>query len=175
MRLFIALLLPEVVHKALRQAMVRWESYVKSTVPQDRWHVTVAFLGEVADDQDLAALLEDLSLPFLPAVTITHLGRGEQTQQLWSYAAPTYPLQTLHKIIMERVQSSGLLLPTADLHRDFVPHIHIGDFTAEAMLMMLPDEIIQATFVPKEAVLLASMRDGETSYYKPQGTIKLKA
>ena len=175
MRLFIALPITKPVEQALGLALVRLESAVAATVPPERWHLTLAFLGEVADAQLVSQMLDHLSLPFLPAVTITHVGRGEQPQQVWAYAAATYPLLALQRMLVERLQQSGLPFPEADFTRPFIPHIRLGNLADSAKQTMLPDEAVQVTFVPKEAKLYVSVGAGENLHYEVQGSMPLTA
>lgn len=133
-RAFLALALPETVRSALtvQQFLL---PLPRKTDPAG-FHLTLVFLGEVAEPALEAADEEFLRLKLAPfALTVQGLGLfgGERPRVAWAGVAPSDPLMHLQAKAEQAVRRAGIT-PEA---RRFHPHITLGRFRppplAEAM------------------------------------------
>ena len=114
MRLFVAVFPPAEVCWDLRHRLLAAGRRVRLT-PVERWHVTLAFLGEVADDQqpEIERALDQVSVP--RGTELRLRGGGRFGQALW--AGVDGDLARLHADVC-----AGLGLP----EREFVPHLTVA-------------------------------------------------
>lgn len=135
--------------------------------------MTLVFLGECSEFALYEKFLtQPLAQPYLPTITLTHIGRGVARGQLWAYSLPTPALQRLQQEMRQRVQASGLTAPGLLLEQDFVPHIHVGDILEQAPALIV-DRPLQATFVPKEIHIFRSEVVDKKRIYTSQARIEL--
>lgn len=122
MRLFIALELPEDVRERLGElcrglAGVRWSS-------QDQFHLTLHFLGEQENVEEIESALESVSAePF--ALSLKGVGRFVAERgngAIWAGVENSAGLSELHSRIGKTLRSAGV---TPD-RRPFSPHITLG-------------------------------------------------
>lgn len=176
-RLFVALNVPRQVHEPLRLAIKRYPQYIEQILPSNRWHLTLCWLGEVKDYQQyVAALTQPLPQTFVPAVNITHVGRGLRRRHLWAWAAATPALQGLRQQLLARLKDIDFPLPSHERKRDFVPHIHLSNlYQDQAMLRIgLPDSMARATFSARQAYIYRSeVVEGGSRQYTVEGIIPL--
>lgn len=172
--LFLSILPPPKVKEALSRLLIRFQKNLATTTTEDKWHLTVLFLGECNLTSDnVAALTKPLELPFLLTITLSHLGRGLKPNQLWAYAPNTYPLKTTRELLSSRIQGCQIELPITEPETSFTPHIRLATIKSEMAETMLPDEIISMTFVPEEIVLLSSEKTDTGPIYSTVGSIQL--
>lgn len=124
MRLFIAIELPPELMQALGR--LRCDLSGARWVPAEQIHLTLAFLGEVAEEQ-VGALSEELSRIRVPAFTLTLTGPGcfpnrQRPRVLWVGLAPQPHLVDLAAAVRTAIFSCGL--PLED--RPFSPHITLA-------------------------------------------------
>lgn len=121
MRLFVALALPEQIRFRLSLLCgglpgVRW-------VPEENFHLTLRFLGEVDGGtmQDIDAALAGLRAPGfeMELAGVGHFGTGGKVRAVWAGAAPQPALQHLHDKIESAVVRAGI----APDGQRFRPHV----------------------------------------------------
>ena len=127
MRAFVALDLPEEAVEPL--ARVQAGLTVGRIVPEENLHLTLAFLGEVADVRlaDLAEALDGLDLPPV-ALTLQGLDLfgGKRPSVLFAAASGTN-LDSLHDKVMRAAREVGISLPRTR----FRPHVTLARFPRE--------------------------------------------
>jgi 2'-5' RNA ligase len=176
MRLFIAVAIPEQVRARLRKALEHFSEYVREAPSDNRWHLTLVFLGEVEETEKFRQQLPDLAraLPklFTPTVTLTHAGPGRAKGQLWAYAQPTGPLMDIQLTLQEKVAQ---LVPGTAQRRAFVPHVRLASLKPEAKGAVLADYPLGLSFAVREAQLWHSDISSGRPHYETMGTITLAA
>jgi 2'-5' RNA ligase len=124
MRLFVAVYPPGEVCWDLRRRLIDAGPRGVRLTPVDRWHITLAFLGEVSE-QRLAEVEQALDPVAVPKGTELRLrgggrfGRG-RSSALW--AGVDGELAELHADIRERLRAADL--PCDD--RPFTPHLTVA-------------------------------------------------
>jgi 2'-5' RNA ligase len=147
MRLFVGLSLPETVRWQLTLLCgglpgVRW-------VPQENFHITLRFLGEVDGGQvhDVDAALAGVRAPRFSVVLsgVGHFGSGSQIRALWAGVAREPALQHLHDKVESAVVRAGLppegkkYTPHVTLtHSKSVPTPKLQIFLAQHSLFRTP-------------------------------------
>ena len=113
MRLFVAVGLPEVPAAHLAQALGR--------APDPRWHLTLAFLGDVVDPAPLLGPLSAVPLdPF--ALSLAGAGTFGRGRVLWvGVGAGREPLSALAGEVAAACRSAGVALE----ERAFRPHLTV--------------------------------------------------
>jgi 2'-5' RNA ligase len=127
MRLFVAVFPPDDVCRDLRgrlTAVAQRQGGSVRLTPIDRWHVTLAFLGEVAEGRLPAVrrALDQVSVPRGTELRLRgggHFGRGRSTV-LW--AAVEGELAGLHADVRERLRAAELPYD----ERPFTPHLTVA-------------------------------------------------
>ncbi|MBI3255734.1 MAG: hypothetical protein HYZ63_02075 [Candidatus Andersenbacteria bacterium] len=175
-RLFIGFSIPERVRNICREALVQYKPFIKRNIPEDRWHMTLLFLGDCLDTQAYAAVLaQPLPQAYVPTITLTHIGKGLAGNQLWVSALPTVALEEMGQMVRTRIGEAGLRAPSLLQSRDFMPHIHVADLQP-ALKSLLVDKPLQVTFVPRELHLFRSETAPEHKrIYTSQARIPLLA
>lgn len=122
MRLFVAVVPPEPIRRQL--ASLRDDIPRARWVPAERLHLTLRFLGEVAEadlpglEAALAAVRHDVF-----EVAFSGVGRfGRPPRALWAGVAPPEPLEALAAAVERAVQSVGL----APADRPFAAHLTLA-------------------------------------------------
>ncbi len=165
-------MIPAEVQDIIREAAQHYDKQMLREVPEDRWHVTMAFLGGITDKEKyLPALTASLAQAFVPAISITHLGEGKKKGQLWAYVNITNQLQLLHDEVLARVESAGVRLPEEVTTRPFVPHVRIGDVKPGKFGVLDAPAIATFRFAELQ-VLQSHQMDGEI-HYSTEGAISL--
>lgn len=119
MRLFVAVYPPDEVRWDLRRHLIAAGGTGARLTPIERWHITLAFLGEV-EGQRLTAVQRALDLVSVPKGTELRLrgggrfGRG-RSSVLW--AGVDGELGELRRDVCERLEMSD---------RDFTPHLTVA-------------------------------------------------
>lgn len=124
-RAFIALPLPQTVRSAL--VVTQFLLPLPRPVPPENMHVTLAFLGTVAepDLEELDAALGQLHAAPL-TLTVEGLGvfGGDKPRNVHARLAPAPALDHLQARIAQAVRRAGIALEG----RRFVPHVTLGRF-----------------------------------------------
>lgn len=185
-RLFIGLPVAARLHSALTEICQRYGTRIKTTVPAVNWHITLVWLGEVTSWADYRErlltpqLLAPLSQPFVPTVSITHVGRGHQPAQLWAYIGLSSPLLTLRANLLKRLQTLDFPLPEREVSRIFVPHIRLAQLDTTSGQVVIPDNFVSLRFSPAQVNLyrslnsrLAGLSTKDGRRYSCEGSIAL--
>ena len=172
-RLFIGLAIPDKAKQAIYTALRHYSDYTERKVPEENWHMTLVFLGDIENHkQYISRLSKPIPQAFMPAISLTHLGRGLQRKQLWTYANPTPAVVGLKKSVEDRLKK--LRMPyKKEAERDFVPHIRVADMYDITSGIGIPDGVINETFTPKEAYLYQSQETPLGVRYTIEATIPL--
>lgn len=175
-RLFIGLAIPDEAALRIRLSSRKFRESIEERLPRHRWHITLFFLGEIADwERYRETLLEPIASTFVPTVRLTHLGRGLAKGQLWVYVEPNPQLSHLHRTIKRRVRASGMPMAGSNHERPFVPHIHVANLKKGEAAMPLPDWPLLTTFSAREAYIFESATVEGERKYEPVGTLQLVA
>jgi 2'-5' RNA ligase len=167
-RLFIGLPIPASTQRALEAACHPLTSAIARTVPTEKLHLTLAFLGTVTDyERFVPALTAPLDLTFVPTIALTHCGRGQKRSQLWAYAHASTSLKTLREMIVQRLQEHKLAFDP----KPFTPHITLATIKEEAA--SISDRPLTITFAPRQIHLYRSDIGSEGSRYAVLGSISL--
>jgi len=142
MRLFFGIALPDPVRTAMQQvvdtlrssgANVRW-------VPSSNFHVTMVFLGNVADDRASAvAQLSDAAVTDVPSFDLSWGGvgsfpTGHRPRVVWmGLQEPVPALMQLHQQLATGCRSAGFTVED----RPFHPHVTIGRVRSEKRVQKL--------------------------------------
>ena len=174
MRLFIAAEVPEEMREALAETSARLRGSVRGRfVAPDSFHVTLAFLGEVAGSRadDAGAALARACHGFAAFdASLGELGcfgkRGKAT--LWQGFRDAGALPDLAKAVRGELRSGGFAFDG----KAFLPHVtlmRVADLTTGALPAPL-----QATGRIASAVLFRSDLSGERPVYEPLLSIGLE-
>jgi 2'-5' RNA ligase len=177
-RLFTAIALPE----ALRDRLVA----IQGGVPGARWspaenlHVTLVFIGNVADDAfaDVAAALDRVrAAPFDLAIEgVGHFAAGRKPTTIWAGIAADGGLVRLHDRIAASLDHAGFPAET----RKFTPHVtlarlnrsprdRVASFIAGHALLRLPP------FRAESFTLFSSGFGHDHPTYRPEAVFGLGA
>jgi len=177
-RLFLGLDLPPSVdaHLELMSTGVpgaRWEG-------RDKFHLTLAFLGEV-DGRVQRAVIDALADLRSPPFDLTLKGvnyfppRGAPTS-LWAGVADPGPVTALRQRIEARLRGT----PVTPDARKFVPHVtlaRVGDSPVAAVVAYIADHVLfrSETFRVDELFLYSSVRTAKGSHYRREAGFPLRA
>lgn len=137
MRLFVAIPLPDHARDALSELQSGLR--VGRQVDPDQFHITLAFLPEVAPQAcaDLDAALEEITAwPFDVAFSGVDIFGGTRPRLLAAMVRPSPELDTLHRAVQGAARQAGL---TPDRQK-FKPHVTLARFGARPSAS-LADEV----------------------------------
>ncbi|MEX0650205.1 MAG: 2'-5' RNA ligase family protein [Candidatus Andersenbacteria bacterium] len=173
-RLFLGLSVPEKAKTAIRHAAKHYKEYINQPVAEESWHITLLFLGNVENHkQYVNRLIKPLSLSFVPTVSLTHVGRGFQRDQLWAYAAATPALSGLIAELEKRIKAMRMQYEGGDDHGEYTPHIRVATLLDVTRGIGLPDGAARSTFAPSEIYLYRSHQTEAGVHYTVEATIPL--
>jgi 2'-5' RNA ligase len=137
MRLFFALWLPEEPSRKLAaEARALARRFGGRAVRQETMHLTLAFLGEVADER-LPAVIEAARLvrsePF--EWLVDRLGYWRRPRLIWAGGPPARPLLALAAELRERLRAADA---ACDESRPFAPHLTLARKVSAAASSELP-------------------------------------
>src|SRR5687768_16160184 len=152
-RLFLGLEVPDATKTRLVEVTQKhFGQYFDKLIPTERWHLTLFFFGDVRNHaQYLGRLKQGLPQAFVPTVSITHIGRGAQRDQLWAYVTPTPALLSLREALSERLRK--IHFPRPGEFRTFKPHIHLANFYPAVRGMGIADAPFPSAYAISEAYL----------------------
>lgn len=170
---FLGLPVPAAAREKLKvMAGSPYQQYFEKFVPDENWHLTLFFFGEVKNpEQYLGYLKRPLPQAFTPTIAITHIGRGKQRDQLWAFAQPTTSLLTLRQALGMRLQK--VHFPRAVERNQFMPHIRLANFFPIVSGLGLADTTAPVAYAVQEAYLYKSEPTPTGSKYVPLAAIKL--
>lgn len=172
-RLFLGFSVPEQIRAKLREvARSRFGNYFGQFIPEENWHITLFFFGEVRNHaQYLPRLKQPLPQAFVPTISVTHLGRGAQRDQLWAYVNPTPALRALQEALDERLRKTHFPRPVGP--RKFIPHIHMANFYPTVSGLGVADAPAPAVYATHEVYVYKSTLTPNGSTYAFEATIPL--
>lgn len=169
--IFAAITIPNQAQLALQHQLKRFRAHADHLVPARRWHLTLAYVGKITT-QPVAKFAKDISLPFVPTVSITHIGLGKQKDQLWAYIHTTPLMQELRHCVIEHLATIGLT--TRYIGRAYVPHIRIAGIKADAGAS-IADAAVPITFPVREVILFRSHHDRADAQYEKITSARITA
>lgn len=173
-RLFIALPIPDKARAPLLAAAKHYPEYLKRTIPAQRWHLTLLFLGDIANPREyVSRLAKPLVQTYLPTVNITHAGRGLHRLHLWAWATPTPVLEHIRQALVERLKKMRFRFPPQVLDQEFAPHVHIGNFWPVSRSLGLADYPAQTSFAAPLAHIYRSQPTARGVEYIIEASIPL--
>lgn len=173
-RVFVAVDVPETAVRIIRRSLGEYPQYIKQVTPDNKWHVTLAWLGEVENPkQYLSRLTRNMRQGFVPTIRVNHVGRGLQRSQLWAYVDPATVLTGIRDQIFDRLGTMRFPDLGKIRQRQYVPHIHVADLFGMAGGIGLADEPAMVNFAVKEAKIYRSCLTPGGSVYEVLGTILL--
>ena len=170
-RIFLGIDIPENIRKKIREAMNYYDKYLERVVPEENWHITLLFLGNVDRySYYLSRIANDLRCPFLLTVSMLYLGRGLKGSQLWAYVEKNNSLINARKELGERVKKARMPvsvdLPKIQEGNNFVPHVRVGDMLKTTQGRGIADRPVAGTFAPKTVNIYRSeLVDGLPKYF----------
>ena len=131
-RSFIALPLPQAVANQLGDVSARMAYQDKSNavrwVDQERYHVTLAFLGDqnIDDLENIAAYLDETLGQSSPEVSVKRLSPFPESRPklIAAMIEPNEVLSSLNRQVVSAVTACGLRMDK----RRFIPHITLGRY-----------------------------------------------
>lgn len=171
-RLFLGLSVPAAAYQVFHRALAAYPQYIEKTLPETRWHATLAYLGDVENPQQyLSRLLKPLPQAYVPTVAVTHIGRGLHRMQLWGYINPSTILLNVQRQLVDRLKTMRFPLPkTSD---DFIPHIHLANLYPMARGIGIADSPCAARFAFHQIHLYESIDMTTDVAYKIRASIPL--
>lgn len=170
-RIFIGAPIPRTVAQNIKNNLQSYTEFTKKMIPEDNWHITFLFIGGVTNEHELTETVEKtMPQSFLPTISLTHIGRGLQKQQLWAYAKPTPLLTNIRK---ELTASVNTLTNISPRHNDFIPHIKLANLRPSPYNKLLADKPLSAVWQIKELYIYRSELSAVGAHYTIIETIKL--
>lgn len=171
MRLFVAIEFDDSFRKTLVDLSQKMEERAESGrfTPADNWHLTLAFLGEVAPSRllDLEKTLDACPVSAFP-IRLTRIGRfpGREGKDLvWVGVEANPEMMRLADAIRGGLRRGGFAFDP----KPFVPHLTIGrEIRMKQEWMGRPDpQIPQAEFLADRFCLMESIREAGRIVYRP--------
>lgn len=173
-RMFIALPVPEIALGKIKGSFSHFANAIEKEVPTNKWHVTVAWLGEVYNPaQYMSRLVKPMPQSFVPTVRVTHVGRGHQRQQLWAYAEASTSLLNIRGQIIDRLKKMRFQLPEDKGQQPFVPHITVAKLYDQLGRIGLADYPLMLSFVAERLLVVRSDITAKGVQYITEGEIIL--
>lgn len=170
-RLFIAIAIPPRAREILKTSLVQFQDAMKRPISENNWHMTLLFLGQCPNIKGyLARLTKPIPQPFVPTVTITHIGRGAVKRQLWAYASVTPNFEQVRTELVNRLKTMRFQAPGLKEKRLFVPHIRLADLEGGKILA---DKAAAVNFAVREVVIYRSHPSKHEVTYEAIGTVPL--
>jgi len=172
-KMFIGIEIPDDVREQIRIQLEGYTKYTKKLVEEENWHVKMLSIGEIeGHDQFIESLSAEMPQSFLSTLSLTHIGKGPQRQQLWAFVNPTPLLDTLQKQLIGRLDSLNIK-PTQDTN--FIPHIKLADLRVGSSNNLLADIPMPAIWPIKKLSIYRSDLSHRQESYTVMGHINLSA
>lgn len=171
-RLFLGISIPAPARKAIAATFPQFSHYIEKTIAEDRWHLTLLFLGDVENPQQyLSRLLKPNPQAFVPTVSVMHVGRGIQRLQLWAHCHPSTSLLNLQTQFADRLRTMRFPFPK---NKDaYTPHIHLANLYPMARGIGIADAACATRFAFTQVHLYESLPLGNSSTYTIRASIPL--
>jgi len=159
MRIFAAIPLAEDAAAALDR--IAQTLPIGDPIPEDRWHITLAFAQEVTEDvaEEFALNLSELTVDrFAWRISGFATFGGDKPRQIHAVVAPDDNITAIHSKVRRAARNAGLILP----HKRFVPHITLARLKGMPLDIRGADWLAEHTtrtlgpFVAEELVLFES-------------------
>lgn len=174
MNTFVVLDIPLSVKNVLRGVLEGYREKFATTLPEEKWHLTLVFLGDQHISPDtLPRLQESLRCAYVPAITILSLGAGKATGQLWAHIHVTKALLELQRIIVDRLEQNSIVIPAEELSREYTPHITLAKHMQNNDAIAIPDTPANITFAVRQALVLKSNSHEDATLYDTLAAIPL--
>lgn len=173
--MFLGLGVPEHVRERLKEEARRsFGNYFKDFVPEENWHLTLFFFGDIKNpEQYLPRLKQPLPQAFVPTISITHIGRGAKRDQLWAYVNPTAGFLSLRDSLDERLRKIHFPRPVQE--RKYIPHLRLATFYPTVSGLGVTDVGIQLAYATQEAYLYRSISTNSQVRYERATTIPFRS
>ncbi|HSX24750.1 MAG TPA: hypothetical protein VLG69_02185 [Candidatus Andersenbacteria bacterium] len=166
MSVFIACNIPKNTILAIRDGMRSYQHVLATSVPQEKWHCTILFLGNIELSDEMKTILtQPIRQPFHCILTVLSLGQGQNKKQLWAYIQTQ---QLLTSIRQELIYRARIHEP-----KEFIPHINVGALENQSDGRPIPDMPVKATWSVSELLLLQSNPNNPGALYEQLGTIPI--
>lgn len=167
-RIFVAITVPEAAANVLSKSLEYYAPHLSSTIPRKKWHITVAFLGEVTNvSQVLKNLTKPISAAFTPVVSTTHIAAGKAPNSLWAYGIQRGPLFEIRGELVSRLKKSDVILLE---EKEFTPHISLGMIKKNTTVLESPCSL---SFPVHNLEILQSITDNNSTKYVSLGSISI--
>lgn len=173
-RVFVSLPVPHQIGERVRESFAHFAHVIREPVPIPRWHVTLAWLGEVYNPkQYYSRLTKPLGHSFVPTVRILHVGRGRNREQLWAYVEPANNLLAIRDELTRRLKTMRFQFPDEMRQQPFIPHITVAKLYDHAGRLGLADYPTPCSFAVKEAHVWRSDLTPQGAVHSLEATIPL--
>lgn len=170
--IFTAVAIPDQARAALKSTLKRFQEHIDYAVPTENWHMTLVYSGKTELGQSIDEFEKDMSLSFVPTVSITHIGLGKQPDQLWAYIHATPAVHRLRQATMHQLATGDLAAQDTD--RPFVPHIRLANLKPGAATH-IADAAAPTMFPVREIALFRSHHATGSVQYERLAAITITA
>jgi len=171
-RLFLGISIPAPARATITATFSQFPHYIEKTIAEERWHLTLLFLGDVENPQQyLSRLLKPNPQAYVPTVSVMHVGRGLNRLQLWAYCHPSTSLLNLQTQFADRLRT--MRFPFPKNKATYVPHIHLANLYPMARGIGIADVACATRFAVTQVHLYESLPLGNSSTYTIRASIPL--
>lgn len=178
MRVFVALQLPDKTRQNLSRSAETLRHFDKGGkfVPAANYHITLSFLGEVADDDLIyvQAAMDEVAHMTAPTMAVSQISVLRASDIVCAKFRYDKALTELHEALAEELESRHFTVE----HRAYRPHVTLVrkyKFTLPFSEVSKSVDVFNMPFVADKMVLYASNLEGGTPVYTPLYTVTLGA
>lgn len=178
MRVFVALQLPDKTRQNLSRSAETLRHFDKGGkfVPAANYHITLSFLGEVADDDLIyvQAAMDKVAHMTAPTMAVSQISVLRASDIVCAKFRYDKALTELHEALAEELESRHFTVE----HRAYRPHVTLVrkyKFTLPFSEVSKSVDVFNMPFVADKMVLYASNLEGGTPVYTPLYTVTLGA
>ena len=143
----IAVPLPEQVVSSLSKAVAAYPQYVEAVIPSEEWQLMLLRLENVQNaKQYYGRLMQPMPQSFVPTIRFTHVGRGQNREQLWAYAESSTVLRTIRQELIGRLRKMRFEHIAAVKKQSFVPHVPVAQVYRQMGGLGLADHATPVSF-----------------------------
>ena len=176
MRVFVALQLPDKTRQTLSRSAETLRHFDKGGkfVPAANYHITLSFLGEVADDDLIyvQAAMDKVAHMTAPTMAVSQISVLRASDIVCAKFRYDKALTELHEALAEELESRRFTVE----HRAYRPHVTLVrkyKFTLPFSEVSKSVDVFNMPFVADKMVLYASNLEGDTPVYTPLYTVTL--
>ncbi len=134
-KIFIAINLPGDIRKVLARYEKKWTDLPAKWTPEENIHITLVFLGDMSDVQEVAARHNSID------IALNHVGYGSDNKippkMVWASGGKSIALSALKKDLEEALLEKIHFVPEK---RGFAPHVTLARISAFAWRAIEPEE-----------------------------------